>query len=160
MTVDIGQITATAVATLAPFMSFFIDAGKAGGQKLAEVIAEKGGEAAWAKAQVLWSKLRTHFGNDTEVISAATMVAAKPKDETRQSMLAEVIGARLKEHPEVAEEIFNLLGGQQAVQQVLAKRGSWVENVTQQIAGSSGTQSISASDNSTIKGVKQDIQNL
>jgi hypothetical protein len=158
MIVDVGQVTATAVATLAPFMPFLVDAGKAVGLKFAEVISERGGEAAWNKAQALWSKLRSRFGDDPEVTSAATMVATKPEDEARQTMLAEVLGARLKENPDFAAEIFELLGGQQAVQQVLAERGSWVEDVTQQIASSSGDQSVIARDNSSIKGVKQNIQ--
>jgi hypothetical protein len=82
MAADIGQIAAATVATLAPFTPFLIEAGKAGGKKLAEVIAEKGGEAAWQKAQALWDKVRVHFGDDPEVQSAATMVATKPEDET------------------------------------------------------------------------------
>src|SRR5260370_39325248 len=139
-------------------MQFLVDAGKGAGVKLAEVIGERGGEATWNKAQALWSKLKSRFGNDPELTSAATMVATKPEDEARQTMLAEVLGARLKENPDFAEEIFELLGGQQAVQQVLAERGSWVEDVTQQIAGSSGNQSVIARDNSSIKGVKQNIQ--
>src|SRR5947207_3022354 len=100
MIADVGQVTATVVTALAPFMPFFIDAGKSAGLKLAEVIGEKGGEAAWDKAQALWGKLKERFGEDPELISAATMVAAKPNDETRQIMLAEVLGARLKGNPD------------------------------------------------------------
>jgi hypothetical protein len=158
MIADAGQIAATTVTALAPFTPFLIEVGKAGGQKLTEMLAEKGGEAAWNKAQALWKKLKAHFGDDLEVTGALTMVSVKPEDENRQTILAEVLGVRLKEHPEIAEEIFNVLGGQQAVQQVLAERESWVEDVTQQIAGSSGSQTISARDNSVIKGAKQNIQ--
>jgi len=158
MIVDVGQIAATTVTALAPFTPLLLEVGKAGGQKFTDVIAEKGGEAAWNKAQSLWRKLKAHFGDDPEVTGALALVAVKPEDESRQTMLAEVLGTRLKANPEVAEEIFNLLGGQQAVQQVLAARGSWVEEVTQQIAGSSGAQTISARENSIIKGVKQGIQ--
>ncbi len=158
MIVDVGQIAATTVTALAPFTPLLLEVGKAGGQKFTDVIAEKGGEAAWNKAQSLWRKLKAHFGDDPEVTGALTLVAVKPEDESRQTMLAEVLGTRLKANPEVAEEIFNLLGGQQAVQQVLSARGSWVEEVTQQIAGSSGAQTVSARENSIIKGVKQGIQ--
>jgi hypothetical protein len=128
--------------------------GKARGKKLAEVIAEKGGEAAWKKAQALWGKLATQLGNDPEMKSAATMVASKPEDEARQMMLAEVLTARLQQTPELAQELFDLLGGQQVVQQVLADRSSWVENVTQQMEGS-GTQRVEAREKSVIKGVRQ-----
>ena len=154
MALDIGQIAAATVTTLAPFTPFLIEVGTAGGEKLAEVIAEKGGEAAWKKAQALWDKLKARFDDDTEVQSAATMVAAKPEDENRQTMLAEVLGARLQENPALAQELFDLLGGREAVQQVLADRSSWVEDVTQRMKGS-GKQIVQASDDSVIKGVRQ-----
>ena len=154
MTADIGQTAAAVVATLAPFMPFLIEVGKAGGKKLAEVVAEKGGETAWKKAQTLWDKLKARFGDDPEVQGAAAMVAAKPEDEARQTMLAEVLGARLQENPKLAKELFGLLGGLKAVQQVLADRNSWVEDVTQRMSGV-GTQTVQASGDSVIKGVRQ-----
>ena len=154
MTIDIGQTAAAVAATLAPFTPFLIEVGKAGGKKLAEVVAEKGGEAAWKKAQALWDKLQTRFQDDAEVQSMATVVAVKPEDEARQTMLAEVLGARLQENPALAQELFDLLGGQEAVQQVLAERGSWVEDVTQRMKGG-GKQIVQASDDSVIKGVRQ-----
>lgn len=154
MTAEVGQTAAAVVATLAPFMPFLIDVGKAGAEKLAEVITEKGGEAAWEKAKALWGKLKARFGDDPEVESAAAMVAAKPRDEARQMMLAEVLGARLKENPELTQELFDLLGGQKAMQQVLADRSSWVENVTQRMKGS-GKQIVQASEDSVITGVRQ-----
>ncbi len=155
MVVDIGQIAATVVTTLAPFTPFLLDVGKAGGQKLAEVIAEKGGDAAWNKAQAVWNILKARFGGDQEVTSAVGMVAAKPQDETRQTLLAEVLGTHMQADPELAEQILKLLGGQQAVQQVLAERGSWVEDISQHIKGS-GQQTAKAS-RSVMKGVKQSI---
>ena len=154
MTTDIGQTAAAVVTTLAPFTPFLIEVGKAGGKKLAEVMAEKGGEAAWKKAQALWDKLQARFQDDAEVQGAATVVAVKPEDEARQTLLAEVLGARLQENPALAQELFDLLGGQEAVQQVLAERGSWVEDVTQRMKGG-GRQIVRASDDSVIKGVQQ-----
>ena len=154
MTTDIGQTAAAVVTTLAPFTPFLIEVGKAGGKKLAEVMAEQGGEAAWKKAQALWDKLQTRFHDDAEVQVMATGVAVKPEDEARQTMLAEVLGARLQENPALAQELFDLLGGQEAVQQVLAERGSWVEDVTQRMK-SGGKQIVQASDDSVIKGVRQ-----
>ena len=154
MTTDIGQTAAAVVTTLAPFTPFLIEVGKAGGKKLAEVMAEKGGEAAWKKAQALWDKLQARFQDDDEVQVMATVLAVKPEDETRQTLLAEVLGARLQENPALAQELFDLLGGQEAVQQVLAERGSWVEDVTQRMKGG-GRQIVRASDDSVIKGVQQ-----
>ncbi|HLL78167.1 MAG TPA: hypothetical protein VKT25_01625, partial [Ktedonobacteraceae bacterium] len=81
MIADVGQIAATTVTTLAPFTPLLVEVGKAGAQKFTEVIAEKGGEAAWNKAQSLWKKLKAHFGDDPEVNGALALVAAKPEDE-------------------------------------------------------------------------------
>lgn len=158
MIVDAGQVAATTVTALAPFTPFLIEVGKAGGQRFADILAEKGGEAAWEEAQALWEKVKGHFGKDPEVTGALTLVASKPDDENRQTMLAEVLSVRLKEHPEIAEEIFNLLGNRQTVQQVLAERESSVEDVDQEITGLSGSQTVSARDKSVIKGVKQNIR--
>ena len=154
MTTDIVQTAAAVVTTLAPFTPFLIEVGKAGGKKLAEVMAEKGGEAAWKKAQALWNKLQTRFHDDDEVQVMAMGVAVKPENQARQTMLAEVLGARLQENPALAQELFDLLGGGEAVQQVLAERGSWVEDVTQRMKGGGG-QIVQASDDSVIKGVRQ-----
>jgi hypothetical protein len=128
MAADIGQIAAATVAALAPFLPYLIDAGRFSGEALAEMIVQKGGEAAWKKAQVLWGRVTARFGDDPEVQSAATMVAAKPEDETRQTLLAKVLSARLAGNPELAQEILALLGGEKGVQQVIADRSSWVDH--------------------------------
>ncbi len=154
MAYDIGQIAAGTVATLAPFTPFLTELGRTAAKKLAEVIAEKGGEAAWKRAQALWSKIKGRFGDDPELTSSMTLVAIRPGDEARQTMLAETLGARLKASPDLAQELLDVLGGQQAAQQVLAGRDSWVEEVTQQIQGA-GTQTIEAKDGGVIKGVRQ-----
>jgi len=157
MAIDIGQTAAAVVATLGPFMPFLIEVGRFSGEALAEMLVQKGGEAGWKKAQALWGRLKAHVGDDVEVTSAATMMAAKPEDEARQTMLAEVLGARLQENPTLAQELFDLLGGQEVVQQVLAERGSWVEDVTQRMKGA-GAQTVQASGDSVIKGVRQTME--
>jgi len=151
---DIGQIAAAVVATLAPFAPFLADTGKSAGKKLAETIAAKGGEAAWKKAHDLWTRITGRAGVDEDVKDAARMLARNPADETRQTMLARALGACLKEDPALAEQLLTLLGGQEAVQQVLADRSSWVEDVTQQLKGA-GQQTTKASKDSVIKGVRQ-----
>jgi len=154
MATDIVQI-ATGVATvIAPFAPFLVEAGKVSGKKLAEVIAEKGGEAGWEKAQQLWNKIKARIGDDPEVTSAMTMVAARPEDQTRQTMLAEVLAERLKSEPALADELLELMGGEESVQQVLADRSSFVEDVQQRMKGK-GTQTVQARDESTIKNVRQ-----
>jgi len=151
---DIGQIAAAVVTTLAPFAPFLADAGKSAGKKLAETIAAKGSEAAWKKAQDLWTRITGRAGADEDVKDTARMLARNPADESRQTMLAKALGARLKEDPALAEELLTLLGGQEAIQQVLADRSSWVEDVTQQLKGA-GQQTVKATKDSVIKGVRQ-----
>lgn len=149
------QLIATAVSTfLAPFTPYLIEAGKDMGNKLAELISEKGGEVAWKKAQELWGKIETTLGSDAEVKGAAMMVSAKPENEDKQKMFAEILAARLQENPALAEELTNLIGGQQAIQQVIANRKSTIKDVSQQMSGS-GEQTIKADNNSRIQGVKQ-----
>lgn len=154
MPTDIGQIAMATVATLAPFAPFLVDIGKASGKKFLEAIAEKGGEAAWDKAQAVWNSLKPKFKKDAEIQIAAQMVALKPEDEARQSVWAEVLTARLKEDPELAQELFDLLGRQETIQRVMADHSSWVERVTQQMAGNGG-QFVEAHDDSVILDVKQ-----
>mgnify|MGYP006297403901 CR=1 FL=1 len=154
MDMSIAEISVAVVDRLAPFLPFLIEAGKTSVKKLSEVMAEKGGETAWNKAQALWRKVKTRFGGDSEVQSAATVVAAKPEDGSRQTMLAEILNRRLQEDPVLAKELLDVLGGKTVVQQVLADRSSWVENITQKAMGT-GEQTVHASDDSVITGVKQ-----
>jgi hypothetical protein len=151
---DITHLTAAIVTLLAPYTPYLLEAGKAAGQKWIETIAEQGGEATWNKAKVIWEKIHTHFGDDTKVKGAALIVSADPDDASAQTALAKVLGTHLQEDPRFAQELLQVLGGTQAVQEVLANQSSWVEEVTQEIEGT-GIQTVGASEDSIIKGVRQ-----
>lgn len=151
---NIELIAAAVTAALAPFTPFLLEIGKAGRKKLMEVINEKGGDAAWDLAQKLWGKIKTYMSDDADVNGATLLVSAKPEDESRQIMLATALANGLKGNPKLAQELSDLLGGENAVQQVLANRKSWVKDVTQQMSGG-GKQTIKADNNSRITGVKQ-----
>jgi len=133
--IDFGGIATAVVTVLAPFMPFLIGMGKAAGQKFTDTMTEKGGEAAWQKAQTLWSRLKAHFGDDPVISSAATLVADEPSNDTFQKKLAVELGKHLKEKPELAKEISDLLGGQEAIatQLQVAKRQGMVKDVNQLI---------------------------
>ena|SRR2546423_1682966 len=154
MNIDIAHIAATIVTLLAPFTPYLLDVSKAVGQKWAETLAEKGGEAAWNEARVIWEKIHTRFGDNAQVKGAALMVSTDPDDIDAQTYFAKALGMHLQEDPELAEDLLHLLGGAQAVQEILADRSSWVENVVQELEGR-GTQTIRASEDSVIKGVRQ-----
>jgi len=155
MALELATIAATAVKFLSPFMPYLLDAAKSASEKLGEAIGEHGGEAVWEKAQTIWSKFTGRYGDDEEVNTAAKMVALKPTDENRQESLAEVLGERLKENPELAQEIFNLMGGQKGIQEVLAGENAFVQKIKQRMANSGGRQTVSGGKNSTIIDVDQ-----
>lgn len=154
MDIDIAHLAAATAATLAPFMPYLVDVGKAGGQKLAEVIAEKGGELAWTRAQRIWDKITTRWSNDPVLTSAATMVAVEPNDESVQMLLTKQLVSRLETESGLAKEIFDLLGGNTGVQEVVADNQSWIENVVQELQGR-GTQSVHITGGSKGIGIRQ-----
>ena len=149
------QMLADAVSMfLAPFTPYLINASKNLGYKVADLITEKSAELAWKKAQELWERIDTALGGDVEVKGAAMMVSAKPANEDKQKMFAEILAARLQENPSLAEELVQLLGGQKAIQQIVANRKSTIKDVAQQMTGA-GEQTIKADNNSRIQGAKQ-----
>jgi hypothetical protein len=151
---DITQISAAIVTLIAPFTPYLLEMGKTVGQKWTETIAEKGGEAAWDKAKLLWEKIHSHVGDDPKMKGAALMVSADPDDSSTQTVLVNVLAEHMNADPQLMQELLHLLGGSQAIQEVLADRQSWVGEITQELKGN-GTQSIKASEGSTIKGVRQ-----
>jgi hypothetical protein len=151
---EIELLAASIATTLAPFTPYLVEAGKESAKKLAAALVEKGGPAAWKKAQGLWEKIQTHFGDDPKLKGAALMVSAEPADETLQKMLASILSARLNEKPELADELLAFLGGPGAVQKILADHKSAIQDVTQELTGP-GEQTIKAERNSRISGVKQ-----
>ena len=65
------QLIATAASTLlAPFIPYFLKAGKDLGSKLVELVSQKGGELVGKKAQEVWEKLERKLGDDPEVQAA------------------------------------------------------------------------------------------
>lgn len=98
---DIALLT----AFLAPFLPFLLKLG----EKAAEKAAEKFGEDGWGKAKAIWSKLgpKVEAKEDTKV--AAEQVAAKPESDKRQAVLQEELEILLKENPNLAEAITQIM---------------------------------------------------
>jgi hypothetical protein len=151
--IGVIETAGAVVAFLSPFMPYLREAGKITGKKLVEVAAERGGDAAFKKAQDLWGKISGRSGS-LELRSAADLVAAKPEDETYQTVFTKALAGYLEKNPDFAKELVDLMGGGDSVQEVLAERGSWIEDVRQEMAGT-GRQSIKASDEAVIKGATQ-----
>lgn len=146
MSVDYAQIAVGVSTFLAPFTPYLV----AGGKKF----AEEAGKSAWEKAQVLWQTLADPSGGDGKIQTAARTLATDPQDEDFQRLLAKALALRLSSDESLAHRVLEIMGGPQAVQKVLAERSSWVEDITQDMAGG-GEQSVKAKNDSVIKGVKQ-----
>lgn len=154
---DYTQIAAAIVSTLAPFLPYLVEVGKESGKKIAEILTEKGTEAAWEKAKRIWNKLKGYFGDAPAVQGAAMMMAEAPEDEFNQTALAKTLGTYLQKNPALGDELLKLLGGPEAVQEVLADKASWVQRVEQSIEGS-GRQIVKSTDHSVATDVRQTIK--
>lgn len=154
MDVDVEKIAEGVVAILAPYMPYLIEVSKSGGKKIVEKIAEKGGEAAWDKANKLWEKLKGHFTDNAEIISAINLVTIDPNDRNRLLMLSKLLGTYLYKNPILTQEIMELLGGREEMQQVLSRNESLVHGVEQHMKGK-GHQVVVAEDKSLIMDVIQ-----
>jgi hypothetical protein len=152
--IDVALVAAGAVKILAPFLPFLMDVGKDAGKKLEEVIFEKGGEAVWSKAQSLWSKITERFKGDEEMTDVAKTVARAPGDKTRQEVLMQVLARLLKSSPDFASDLELLMGGEKAVQQIIAGDEAQIKRVRQEMEGK-GTQSIQAGDKALIEDINQ-----
>ena len=156
MEADFGHLAASATVALAPFIPFLLDAGKASGKKLAEVVAAQGGEAAWRRAQNIWHAVYARWGQTPEVQGAAVILADQPGDVDFRSAFAKVLRARLQESPELARQVADLLCDP-ALQEILADQRSRVGDVEQRLKGV-GVQRVRSARGSTIDRVKQVIE--
>jgi hypothetical protein len=152
--IDIVQIASAAVAIVSPHLPALLKAGKFAGEKLIEAAAKKTADKALEKAGAVWDTLKGYFGEKPDLEAAANLLATNPKDPTYQKVLAKPLASLLKEKPELSEKLLALMGGEQRVQEVLAERASWVDDVTQELEGA-GTQRVKAKDESIIRGVRQ-----
>ncbi len=153
MDTQMMDIAKVAVTALTPFLPFLLDMAREGGQKLVDVMAEKGGDEAWKTAQNLWNKITGQKG-DSDIEDAARITARQPDDPGRQVFLETLLTQKLKQSPALADEILEILSKGKSVQVVSAEQESQVENIEQKTSGR-GDQRVSARGKSTIKGIKQ-----
>jgi translation initiation factor 1 (eIF-1/SUI1) len=147
---DTTELAVAVVSLLAPFTPFLVE----GGKKFAGHL----GDAAWNKAQQLWNKLMEHFKQNNKLKGKLLTVSAEPENQAELKSLSKALAEEMAKNPKIAEELFELLGGsEQAIQEIVAEKGSWVKDVKQEIQGG-GKQKIKASDHSKVSGVVQKIQ--
>lgn len=154
--IDFASVSVGLVSLLSPYLPLLLSLGKSAGGKLEDSIIDKGVDVAGTQVKKLWAKISGYFKDDVEVTSAATMVAASPKDALRQQMLGQVLAERLKEHPRLAEELIEIMGGQERLQQIIAGNEAAIRDIRIKMAGA-GKQSIEAGDKAVIERVDMDM---
>jgi transketolase len=95
----------TLTAFLSPFLPFLIKLG----EKSAESAASKFGEDAWNKAKKVWRQLQPNVEAKQDAKVAAEQVAAKPESEARKAVFQEELETLLKEQPDLAKAIAQIL---------------------------------------------------
>jgi hypothetical protein len=151
---DVATIAEAASKTLVPFLPFLVSAGKAAGKKLEEVVTDQAAEALWERAKQIWERLTARFGDDAEVTSATTMVAAAPSNPLREQLLTEVLSQRLQADPQLAAELQSLLGGPDRVQRVAGGHDARLARIHQEMSGD-GMQEVVGGDRAQISDVEQ-----
>ena len=127
---DVALLT----AFLSPFLPFLV---KLGG-KASEKVGEKFGEDAWNKAKAVWSKLDPKVEAKEDLKVAAEQVATKPESEARKAVFQEELGTLLKDNPNLAAAIAQILqedapdgtSGNQIIQTVTGDQNQVVGQVT------------------------------
>jgi len=154
MNQDIFQVATNIAIWLTPFTPYLISAAKIGGKKFVEIIAQKGGEATWDKAQEIWQKLVEEFGNGDKIRGAALMLSTDTEDQDSQKILAKAIFDKLQSAPEFALQLLDDLYKNESFQKVTASNYSLISDVEQEMTAG-GKQIIEANNRSIVKGVKQ-----
>lgn len=122
---------------LSPFLPSLMRLGGDAAAKVTDVVSEKFGAAAWAKAQKVWERLQPKVEAKDELKVAAAQVATKPDSTARQAVLQEELEALLNENSDLATAIANILQeeaadgtpGTQIVQNVTGNRNQVIGQV-------------------------------
>lgn len=155
MDIDVIQVAAEVVMTLAPFAPLLINAANFSAEAIGEMVVQTGGQVAWQKAQTIWGRIQTRYGDDGAVNGAAMMVAAEPENKTFQKVWTDALVSRLQQNPDLARELGDLLGHQEQI--LRAKNRSQIEKVAQETNKPGSTQIIEAIDSSSVRDAQQRI---
>ncbi len=100
------------------------------GEKAAESAGSKIGTDTWETAKKIWDKLHPKLEAKEDARIAAEQLAAKPESEARKAVFQEELEALLKENPDLAE----------AIAQIMQERPSTTAGVqiTQTVANNEG----------------------
>lgn len=96
----LNELSRNVVAFLAPFLPYLLKAG----EKAAEEIGKKLGEAAWEQAKALWSQLRPRVEAHPPAQEALREAAADPQNAAKQETLARALVPVLQEDKSLRAE--------------------------------------------------------
>lgn len=132
----------TLTAFLAPFLPALMNLGskalEGAATKAGETTGTKLTENALNKAKAIWQKLFPQVEAKADARLAAEQVAAKPDSKARQAVLQEELETLLKENPDLAEAIAQIMQedapdgtpGTQIVQHVTGNQNQVIGQVT------------------------------
>jgi|SRR5579859_968438 len=152
--IGVIEIATATVTALVPYLPQLLKGAQIAGEKFGEGLATKAGELTLGKITEIWGKIKNSFKQRPELEHAAGLAGTQPSDPTCQIVFAKALASCLQQDPQLSEDLLNLLGGEKAVQKVVADRSSMIEDVAQEMEGT-GKQSVKASDNSVIRSVRQ-----
>ena len=141
------EVASAVTACLAPYTPYLIEAGKK--------FAGEAGASAWKKAEQIWTKI-VSGGDASEVKAAAKALSKDVDDADFGELLAAAIARHLEARPGLADELTSILGGEAAVQQILAEDNAFVSGVKQRMQGP-GRQTVKASGSARIENAEQHI---
>lgn len=117
--------------------------------------------AAFDQGKALWAKITSKFKDDKALNEAADRVVRNADDTDEEvktfsrDKLTKVLAERLKDSPDLATELLELLGGEKRLQEIVAGNEAIIDNIRQTMAGA-GTQRVEAGDKARISGVTQE----
>ena len=94
---------------LTPFLPYLLKLGKGAAETATETAANKFGEAAWQKAQTVWTRLSPKVEAKASAKEAAADVASNPTDEDAQAALRLQLKKLLANDEALAEQLAQIL---------------------------------------------------
>ncbi|MEL6401725.1 MAG: hypothetical protein AAFR26_22020 [Cyanobacteria bacterium J06626_4] len=130
---DIALVT----AFLTPFLPHLLKLGGQAASNVTDVVSEKFGEAAWAKAQKIWGCLRPKVEEKEGLKVAATQVASKPESPAWKAAWEEELQTLISENPDLATAISQIMKdespdstpGNQIVQNIVGEKNQAIGQV-------------------------------
>lgn len=148
------EIPLFAAAVVAALVQFLMHVGEGIGQRVGELMIEKGVEPSVVKGFKVWDKLINHPKGKTLI----EILEKKPHDESRQRVVIEDLTLVLQKDSELLEGLEKILGGESNIQEIIAKNQGKAISARQLIEGQGGTQRVISKDKGVVSNSNQEIR--